>query len=375
VDQAPFVKSVARNLNGHAVDGRRLEVSRDGIRFDIELVLQKASWDVRVSCPLRVGADTAGNAVHDGHGAVVHGRPNLTLVLEDGICRLGTRLGLNLKVATGDQEFDRLVYVHGHGPAQVLSQVLSAPRARRAILQLLGSEWPAVSIDARRARLVLKTRVGFQRSAELVPLVAGAMDELATLANALPVFAGLRVWRARIIDVVSPVLGFATLLGGALLSVWGAHDFQTEDGMVPFSWAARGLSVWPIVALAAYFACRKGVEGLSSWAFCMLPMLVGLPLVFAGGTLVYNGLGDPGSPSSASARIVNMETHRGSKKTSYLLYTTDYRSPGSAVPLELGVDHDEYQRAHVGDRVEFTFKPGRLGHRWLQSMRVRAGSR
>jgi hypothetical protein len=362
--EGPVIKVLAERLGGRLLPDGAVGLSRDGVQLSIRMSLVKATWTVAVDC--RMIPDQGRPAAHPR----VNGRPRLGLWFEGASERLGKRLTLNLEANTGDEAFDRRVYIHSHAPIPVVTQVLAAPEARAAVLGILDADWEKLVIDAPHAMIGARKRVRVGGEAAFCDDLNRVASHLARLAKALPGFEGDKIWRTRIVDVAAPIAGFATLVCGAILTVWGAHDYPIEDSSAAFTAAGWGLALWPVLALLVFMVARKGAEGLGTWAACTLPMLVGLPLLAAGSMLVANGRYDRGEEMVQTVEIVHKESHRGSKSTRYYLYTKDYRDPPRQDRLEMQVEREPFEAAQVGGTLHLVFKPGRLGHRWLASLEV-----
>src|SRR5512133_2647795 len=110
-------KVLAEKLGGRLNGETDIVVSREGIRLSIHMSLNKATWTIGIDCGL--SPDAGRPADHPR----VDGRPRLGLWFEGGRERLGKRLGLNLEAQTGDEVFDRRVYIHSHAPIPIVEQV------------------------------------------------------------------------------------------------------------------------------------------------------------------------------------------------------------------------------------------------------------
>jgi hypothetical protein len=363
MDVGPINKRIAERLGGRLA-GDDILVNRDGIRLSVRLSLGKATYTLAIECSLLPDASWPA-----GHPRV-QGRPRLGLWLEGGTERLGKRLSLNLEAETGDTEFDRKVYIHSHAPIPVVSQVLAAPETRAAVLGLLEADWHKLVIDARGGRIAVRGRADAKLVGTFPERVEQAIGHLVRLARALPAFEGSKFWRTRVVDVAAPLAGLLTLVTGALLVTWGAHDYPVDDTGHAFTAAGYGLALWPAVGLLVFLLARKGAEGLSTWFSCMLTMLLGLPLSGAGAMLVVNGRYDHGMAAIHEVEIVRKDTSRGSKKTYYHLYMRDWHTPPKPEGLEMQVDREVYESAQIGGSVHLDIMPGRLGYPWLHSFEV-----
>jgi hypothetical protein len=326
--------------------------------------LNKATWTIGIDGGL---APDAGRS--EDHPRV-NGRPRLGLWFEGRSERLGKRLGMNLEAQTGDEDFDRRVYIHSHAPIPIVEKTMASPESRAAVLGILDAGWSKLVIDGRGGRLGVRKSAKVGREGTFFADLDLAIGNMVRLARSLPRFDGDKYWRTRVVDVAAPIAGFATLVSGALLAVWGAHDYPLEDSTHAFEAAGYGLALWPVVALLVFLLARRGAEGLGTWATCMFSMLIGLPLLGAGTMLIANGRYDHGAEVVHTVEIVGKDARRGSKKTRYYVQTRDYRTPPLQEKVEMQVDRDIFDSAHVGGGMHLVFKPGRLGYRWLHSFEV-----
>lgn len=363
MDAATIRKGLAGRLGGHLA-GDDILVNRDGVGLIIRLSLAKATAALGIECHML--RDTGRPAAHPH----VDGRPRLGLWLEGGSERLGKRLTLNLEADTGDAEFDHKVYIHSHAPMPVVKQVLASPESRAAVLGLLEAGWSKLVIDARAGLIAARKRLGAQHEDMLYEQTDRAIGRLVRLARALPRFVGDKIWRTRVIDVAAPLTGFASLVAGAVLLIWGMYAYPVEDSRHTFAAAGYGLALWPVFALLVFLLARKGAEGLGTWFSCVLTMLAGLPLFASGSMLVVNGRFDQGVAEVHDAEIVRKDTRRDDKKTSYYVYTKDPGLPSDAKGSELQVAREVYDAAQIGGSVHLVIMPGRLGFPWLHSLAV-----
>jgi hypothetical protein len=71
------------------------------------------------------------------HHAVSAPRPlGITLSFEGTFHVAAKELGVNREAQVGDPEFDRLIYIDSRTPDAIVNQVLAAPEARRAVVEL-----------------------------------------------------------------------------------------------------------------------------------------------------------------------------------------------------------------------------------------------
>lgn len=284
--------------------------------------------------------------------AATRGFPAIRFTSEGDSERQAKETGLSREVQTGDEVFDRAVYIDTEVVDAQVKLVLSSPAVREAIVDLLREFSQVVMDDASISVSTNHTEPSCYRPENvhrwlaLLRIVAGAPRPRA-------VQVAQKSMAVRFLQAFSFVF---LPLGGISLGVSGHFYKPLHAGNLVVFGAMGGLAVWA-VSLAFI---RRALAGRSSShtdvALTTGSTFLGFPMLAVATLFVLNGAFDHGAERVQTGKVTSTSFDSEDDDTKL-----DARGPDLDVDFRV---HDPQQRVKVGDEVTVWTKPGRLGHPW-----------
>jgi hypothetical protein len=352
--RAPSPISVSSHVGQFLVDTPEIRES-DGRRYEVHYLKPIPGKNGRPSSlHIRVDAPTP---------------TTLQFHPENWFDRFSKSIGIAREHHSGDDEFDREVYVRC--PSEAYAELILADADRRsAVLALRKLGFHNVQLDGSQA---VAHWPQFDPAKHDHPeLVSATADLLAVLAKDLPAEdpddAANRIdrrrgwlvflWFAVILYAITIVsLGFCPPIHTSELMLTALPTFI--GGYIAFGWIAA-------------FLIGGTSTSHDKWGVLMVFALLFHGLGSVGTTAAINGLGDPGPLVQHDLVIVDKRTHTSSgksKKTSYYAKVASWEPAGGT--LEFKVGSGEYSQIVPGrSKLHLVVGSGRMGFEWLKSQHV-----
>ncbi len=287
--------------------------------------------------------------------------PRLRLRRERPADRLGKSLRLNREVQTGDPRFDGEVYIESDASDQEVLAVLSSPRARDAVVALLGHGVHQLALNHDGEQL----RIHWQGEA---PEANHRLQDIVASFDAfvceLPAFADVsldRRWMRGTGFVTAA--GLTLLVSFALLGI-GFNVYQPVDTADAAPYLLLGAALWLAVTIACAIRVAGSSNALRYFGWAALIGALAFPLVALGAAVTINGAFD-GALREQRVYNVSATRHTGSKSTSYRLHADPW--PPHRDPIELSIGQRDYQ-ALANPEATLRIGRGALGIEWFDGI-------
>lgn len=277
------LKALASGL-GAEQKGDGFSVDHEGIAFDIKLRPAAGSAAcLEISTSLDSIARDASEAPAGYRGnpsAKVLGRPTIHVWRKTWWSRLGERLRVVRGADTGDAAFDEMVWIEASAPDEDIRRVLSEPRARSALLDIVKAGADRITINAEGAALAVAFSARDEQTINVFTFMRAASG-IAFAAPFLPVFGACEprtrrlplmgaLWGLSLLALLStPVVIATTVHAGSAYSFWSA---------MPLAGVAVGLAVWALLVpllgrlLRRSFGARLHLFGTAAALLTSLPV-------------------------------------------------------------------------------------------------------
>ncbi|AOS43336.1 hypothetical protein Verru16b_00379 [Lacunisphaera limnophila] len=296
-----------------------------------------------------------------------------SLRTESGVDRFLKAMGLTMEVETGDEAFDRRVFVEGDHPT--LQRLLEEDTGfRTAVSTLMARDAARIFSDGRHlwvesAKLEHAAREDLQTLHRIVGVLRRAEREAGPrrfdrfLWTAIGVEA--LVWSVALYGVP----GLVEVLHREIALGHGRMYFD------PWALVEPGLrvAVGAFVALLGVVVglLRGSSRGRRVMAECGLVLLIGLPLSGIQVVDDYNRSRDAAPVAVHEYRVTAKEerTHRrrrGGRSTTYVLHLEPMTPGAPAFTYAYPVRFEQYQKARVGGREFFRVRTGRMHLPWIE---------
>jgi hypothetical protein len=295
--------------------------------------------------------------------------PIIFRLQEEGIGdRLFKALGLAKEFQSGDDGFDRRVYVAGDHPA-LFEQLAQEPEARKLVAEAIKFGFKRVSCDGNVLWLEYR---GSERPSKLdKDRIAGLHTAFAGLSARLPLQRDR--FFARVVAVEAIVWSIAAYAGGTLFEWFTVKEDVHVD---PDALAKIGIAAG-VAILVVLFAVIVGILGRSSRGHRILiegAVVLALSLPIAGIGLVsdVNRVFDTAPPDSVSRFMVSKTAreHRGRRGRRYYTYHIDFGNSAlvgaTTLPRELQISEGTYNRLPPRGEVTLLVGRGWAGLPWYR---------
>jgi hypothetical protein len=296
----------------------------------------------------------------------VAGKLSVLLRRETSLDRFGKRIGLNREHQTGDQAFDRDIYIESDASTEDLATLLEDGATRAAVQQILGAGFQSVALFAGASSLEAALSPITSASLAQMESVAG---KLAQIADNLPGFdrdpvgrdASVRTAIAILAGIVS---AFAFVIFAALAI--GQHPL-VHDGPIGKCFAI-GLAGWLLVCAATFFVVRGKSDALRAFLSVFFTQVFAVPALVVGLGAGLNGWLDDGAPTVHEARVLAQWITTSKNNKTYHVRVASFH-PDDPRDVELTVSSGIFMRVPVGRDVLVTTRPGWLGWEWITSVK------
>lgn len=285
--------------------------------------------------------------------------PRLIMRSETRRDRLGKALRLNRELQTGDEPFDRAVYLESDDPDELVGAIVGSAHLRHAVIALLALGPDHVQLGHPEQPVDVTwsgSQVDNPFAADRLDRAIAALD---TFTGELPAFATAQADRRWPRGVGALI---ATLVGGfvgAVLMVWGGNVYQPVSNDPVYDWMLRGLVLTAIVTALGWWRARGGSRALRMVGWTAGLGVAAWPAVLAGAVMVCNGLFD-GPSRRRTVHVVDRFITSSKNSTRHYLQLRPW-PPHTRVKLR--VDYDVYRRTELGP-TDLRFGGGALGIEW-----------
>ncbi len=287
------------------------------------------------------------------------------LTREGWFDRLGQSLGICCEIKTGDEEFDRAIYITTDYP-QFAAAAFAGPSPRQAAVDVLDKNFTEINHDG---STISATVPAFQPKEDMDPsFIPEAGVRLAFLAQGLPQEvvetapggAGSRL----VVKAVPWVLG-ALFLGLALWPPYPAVD-MSEAFLPSLTYSLLAMAVFLLLALVMIRGRSTSHTELLLVTIFTIPAFV----LFGWQTMIFfNGQLDDKPSSRHELLVVRKDIHRSTGKnrsTTYYAYLQPWRRGEGEHRLNVGQSLYNQLIPNTSRAVLVT-KPGHFGYEWYVS--------
>jgi hypothetical protein len=281
--------------------------------------------------------------------------------------RVGRWLFLNREVQTGDQTFDKEVYIETDEEAAIVERTLRTPEARDAILD---------SVQRGRAVILSKQGVGGTTLFSVFDIgrteasVRAAVEPLARVADVLPEVGDANGERK---SARGDWLAVGMMIGiSAAFLVLSLVPHFKPDRWEPWMNADihavenRAWAGWLGFVLLAFFWIRGHSRSLRNFALTVVGSLFTVPFLTIQLAFMLNAVGDR-SPIVEHTSTISKKSSRSTRSNSY--YHVTFPSLFSAGTAGIDIDYDLWKTFAVGDRIVLGMRSGRFGWMWVDTVR------
>jgi hypothetical protein len=288
----------------------------------------------------------------------------IRLHLEGSLDRWFKRIGFSSEIETGDDVFDRIVYVACDHPfvAQVLRE---SAELRDAIYAMLEAGYEYVMFDgaARPPR-----DEPSPRDLQMLKRVKEAAKRLET-----PLPSRIRdpfMWKVLVIEgVIWSIFGFA--LGAFFEAYVYREQFHVSTFHVWLVGVGLALVAFLVLVGATYLLLRGSSRGHRVIIESALVLVISLPGASTQIVADTNRKLDDAPAVTVTRTIESCRLRKTRGRTEASLYLAPESTPTEPrVPHEIEVRTYLCSAAVPGATVELDIKPGRLGLPWLQQIRI-----
>ena len=288
-----------------------------------------------------------------------------TLEEETGQDRFFKRVGLAHEFQTGDENFDRGVYIACDHP--VLHRALhDRPAARSEVMQALRSGFRRISGDGRV--LWLERVTSMEPSSEDVERLVRLRTALGELRRGFL----SDPYEARIVAIEALVWSvFAYAVGAGLAMTYGRIDTYLDGGSLLVPGVAVGVVMMIVLAIASWLLLRK--SSMAARVLVEVAALLVISAPVAGIQLLAdaNRVLDFSPPFVTTWQVRESRTYQPSKSPSIrYLRLAAVEAKGTDVGYEIAVPARIYYAAGEGSQVRIVAGRGAFGYPWIRTMEV-----
>ncbi len=293
----------------------------------------------------------------------------LRLQAEHASDRLFKALGLAKEFQTGDNEFDREIYVACDHPA-LFHLLLEDERARMKIREVLGAGFHRISTDGEA--LWIERTVDREPTVTELKLLVELRNVLAELESRLRHYSDPFVAKAVAVEAVTWSV-FAYAAGALLELTFNRVDYHVDSWQLlgPGLLAATilfGLLFGLVVALL-----RGSSRGHRILVEGAVLLVISVPVASVQTVSDLNRYLDSSETVVISREIERAEVRRGRKSTAYYLVLAPVMGPSQVdLPSRIRVTRDVYSQATPGLALDLHLGRGWLGFPWYRRIVVRA---
>lgn len=287
--------------------------------------------------------------------------PDAVMRTENRTDGFGKKLGLNNEPQTGDELFDKHVFVACSRGDANMRRLLEAEGLRKGILFLLQSGFTLVDFG----KDGLSTSMHFSGTFSVQPAALdSALTALEMIAADLPDFSSA--------NLHYPFARPATLLGighglliatGLILLIVGSTAYTPLDWAPYLTGLGLGAVLWFFAAFTTARWLRGKIDAFRAWLLASGLSFFGFPLLAMGGLLVANAALDSSPPTSHSVVVLNKTSSTSRKSRKYYLHVQSWRP--TEPQLKIRVPSNVYSIASIGNKTTIITHQGYLGWEWI----------
>lgn len=279
-------------------------------------------------------------------------------------------LGLSAEFQTGDEQFDRNIYIASDHPF-FCDALRDSAAIRDQIQWLFANVTDAQRIVCNGKVLYLQGDSQLAREQAGKGIAALEQQLSSSLAHLPGRFTDSFAWRALVVEsVVWSMAGYAI---GAVLSVSVHHDLYLDQWhLITYGGVLGVLALVAILALIVAFLQRSS-RSHRILVECALVLLLALPLLGYQGVADFNRLADDAPPQIIETTVVRMwtEIHK-TKRSSYTTYHIEVAQPleaeGIVLPKQIDLTFDAYATLQEGEKFVVEVGTGKLGIPWYRKI-------
>lgn len=279
-------------------------------------------------------------------------------------------LGLSAEFQTGDEQFDREIYIASDHPF-FCNALRDSPEIRGQIRWFFQHVNEAERIVCNGKVLYIQASEEFARERIALKLERLGENLSSALAHLPGRFTDTFAWRALLVEaVVWSMAGYAI---GALISLSAHHDLYLDQWrLITYGGLLGVIALIAILALIVAFLQRSS-RSHRILVECALVLLLSLPLLGYQGVADYNRLADNAPPRLIETTVVRKwtEVHKR-KRSSYHTYHIEVALPpeadGIQLPREIKLTAGVYGTLHEGQKFAVEVGTGKLGIPWYRKI-------
>ena len=292
--------------------------------------------------------------------------------------RLGVWLRINREVRTGDDVFDRAVYVDSTAPDDVVARLLASPDVRRTVLEVLRSGWRQVVLAGKDGHLSLRTW-GCKSHAGSPRFIGDSMAKASRLLSRLPSlvyhvgYPETDTWAvaAKVVSVLA-VLAVLGLMGASRW--WNMLDTDIyRDTM------SVGLEIWAVSLPVLVLLIRGHSSSLRNFVKIEVALVFCLTAGTTAAAIVVDAGLDMGTGTTRTYRVDQLGMHRwhhvdsdtDTTTTSCWIRFKPWNDRADTVEVHVSEETFQELEAESTDQRFVTLKihDGLLGYRWCNDIR------
>lgn len=279
-------------------------------------------------------------------------------------------LGLSAEFQTGDERFDREIYIASDHPF-FCNALRDSPAIRDRIRWLFTQVKDAQRIVCDGKVLYIQANCELARE-RVRKGIADLQEKLDSALAQLPGrFTDSFAWRALLVEsVVWSMVGYAI---GAVLSVTAHHDLYLDQWhLITYGGVLGAIALVAILALIVALLQRSS-RSHRILVECVLLLLFALPLLGYQGVADYNRLADDAPPHIIETTVVRKwtEIHK-TKRSHYTTYHIEVVQPleaeGIVLPKQIDLTFETYATLSDGQKFAIEVGTGKLGIPWYRKI-------
>jgi hypothetical protein len=344
--------------------GKKIRFERQGRTFFATFVAGYRSSPNRVRLLTRPDTGDSPPAPNQGSAfvrEVVDTQPLMLLRGETNTDRWGKNKALNLEIQTGDEDFDKKVYVESDSGEALVRRTLANPALRRRIVDLLSVGVREVVLD----RMGLYVHLKFESVDGDGPAIRNALPKLAEIASLLPVFASRKFARR-------PHYYFEYVAGAIAVGIF--LFLVNERITLPLGEAIKvwsggiGLTLATAVTGLARHTLRgtsvalRRISSIGIFAVILCPLGSYWLLAY------FNQVHDTSTAVHQRSTVARAWTSTHKSSTHYHIEVRPWHPAQAGVELVVSEGFSRF--AAPGTTIEVTTHLGRLGFEWIESYRI-----
>jgi hypothetical protein len=287
-------------------------------------------------------------------------RPAIVFRRERWWDRFGKTVRLNHEIQTGDEEFDREVYLETNSSEDAVKQAVADRVVRDSIRSLLNTGATRVVLDPKGLTAVHSAREA------LPPLFEQLAGPLGEAASALPVFSAGRADKPQTM-LFEGVALIAAVIGLTLSAVFIDNAPIGHEAALPG--VGGGFALAGVIIVILTIALRGRSTSLRRVVLLSIAALVAVPMATYTAVVNANWRLDTSEGVDHPTHIVNAYSSRQKNTTYYYVQVQSWR-PSESTVVTLGVSPGFFQQAIRNRPMVVRTRAGRFGFEWVESFHL-----